>query len=81
MSSEIVRALLVFVGAAVVDFLWAGYVTSAAKHRPTPASLYSAAIVGVNGAITLVWINEPRLLVAFAFGAFAGTYVKLRWFS
>jgi len=78
---DITRGLLVFFGAAILDFLWAGYVTATAKHRAVPAATYSAVIVWVNGALVLVWIHEPVMLGVFGLGAFAGTYLKLRWFA
>ena len=71
----IVRILIAFVGMAVVDFAFARYTYAMAHKRPFEGASYAAALLVIQGAIVLVYVQDPWMLIPAAAGAFLGTYI------
>ena len=67
------KAVLVFLLTAGLDFLWASYIQATARGQAVRAGLYSAAIVAASGVTTLVFVTEPIYLIPMCLGAYVGT--------
>ena len=72
-----------FIGAFCVmfalDFVWARYTAAMVEKHAAYAGLYGAGIVVLNGFVTLLYVATPVLLIPACLGAFAGTYIAIRW--
>ena len=75
-----IRFLLVFVSAAVVDWIWAEYIIATSNKQALSAAVYGGVIFLIGAYITMSYVDTPELLVAGALGGFIGTYgcVKYR---
>lgn len=73
------RSILVFLAAAVTDAVWAYYIKHTGAGSRIRASLSSSLIVILGGFITVEYMDDKRLLVAGALGAFCGTYALMYW--
>lgn len=74
-------ALVVFAALFALDFVWARYTNAITAQRELAASLYAAALIILSGIAAVVYTTEPLMLVPAALGAFAGTYVAVKWGS
>lgn len=70
--------IFVFVAMAVADFLWGQYIIATTGQRSIKASVWSASIALVNGAVVIVYVNNHWLILVAAMGAFAGTFASIK---
>jgi len=75
----LVRALLVFVCAVVLDALWALYIRRSAQGQALQASTYATVLLGLGAFNTLSFLDNRWMLIPAAAGAFLGTYVTVVW--
>ncbi len=73
------RSALVFLAAFVTDAVWAYYIKHTGSGNLLQASFSSSLIVLLGGFITVEYMDDKRLLIAGALGAFCGTYGLMRW--
>lgn len=73
----VVRFISVFSLMTIVDFCWAYYTKSVAKHHKWRASLASSAICAMGSLVTLAYVEDHRFLVASILGCFAGTMLAM----
>lgn len=66
-----------FVGMAALDFVWARYTYHLVKKNPCAAGVYSSLIVLLNGVCTIMYVDDPHLLIAAVLGAFVGTVIAV----
>ena len=74
----LVRSFFVFLAAVVTDATWAYYIKHTGRGNLIQASLSSSFIVLLGGFITVEYMDDKRLLLAGALGAFCGTYFLMR---
>jgi len=61
------------------DVLYAYYIQSVQNAQALRASLWAAILYILGGIVVIGYINNPWLLVPSVLGAFAGTYVGVRY--
>lgn len=69
------KSLLAFFGMVALDFVWARYVISLTKKHAVVGSTYAAAIMLLNGVVTLTYVSDPWMILPAAAGAFIGTFI------
>lgn len=72
------KYLVVLIGATVLDFIWAAYITSVAAKFPIRAACWSALIGLTGGALTLSYVGDPWMLLPMGVGFWLGTYISVR---
>lgn len=70
--------LATFVLVALLDYLWALYMTAAGEGRRFAAASWAAALYVVGAGATLAFINHPVAIAFAALGSFAGTYFGVK---
>lgn len=73
------KSVLVFVTAAIVDVLWALYIRRTAQGAATPAAVYASLLFLAGAYNTMSYMAEPWLLVPLVLGAGVGTYGVVRY--
>lgn len=68
-------ALLVFLGAVVLDYVCAVYIQSTSDRRPVKAALAAGGLTLANSLVTILYVGEHWLVLPFAAGGVVGTYV------
>lgn len=56
-----------------LDFIWAKYTAYIVAQRPYAAGFAAALIMVCNGVVTLIYVQDPSMLIPAALGAFTGT--------
>jgi hypothetical protein len=72
------QSVFIFVAMAISDFLWAQYIIATTNQRSLKASIWSASIALVNGAVILTYVKSPWLILVAAAGAFVGTFLSIK---
>lgn len=80
MLATLMQGAAVLVGMTILDFVWARYTAACAEKKAMLASLNASGIMILNGLVTIVYVNEPRMIVPAVVGAFIGTYLSI-WMS
>ena len=75
------RAAAVFLLVTLLDVVWALYIAQVSRGKPLLSAFTSAIIALLSGAAVVIYVREPPMLAAAVAGAFAGTYVAVRWMS
>lgn len=70
-----IRVFLIYF---VLDFVWAAYTISVGEGKAMPASISAAGIIVLSGIGTIVYVNDPWLLVPAALGAAVGTWTAMQ---
>jgi hypothetical protein len=70
--------LAVFVMAAALDALWAGYIAAVVKRRAFKAGLLSGALYCLAQAGTYLVMHNPLLILPGAVGAVCGTWAMIK---
>lgn len=74
LSNVYTRSVGVCVGTAVSDFVWTKYIGNIAGGSKLEAATWGAVVIVLGAYIVLSYVNDKRLIVAAALGAFIGTY-------
>lgn len=77
MREFITRALGVTFMMAVLDAAYALWALATAGNSPLMSSAMASAIIVLSGGVTLAYVNDKRMLVPAAIGAFVGTYLTV----
>ena len=72
------KSLLAFSGMVALDFVWARYVISLNKKHIAVGSSYAAAIMLLNGVVTLTYVSDPWMILPAAAGAFEAESLAAR---
>lgn len=72
------KPLAVFAVMVVLDVVWAKYIRATAEKRRWPAASMAGLLVLLGGFNTLAFVDDPRMILPAALGAFAGTWVACR---
>ena len=69
--------ILVFVATMITDALWTVCVSSIAKNQKYKASISSMLLALFAGAMVLLYVYNPWLLIPQALGGGLGTYLTV----
>lgn len=75
----ILESILVFFSMFVVDVLYAVYLKSIENNRPVFASMMATIVFFVASIATIGYVDNHWLLIPACLGAFAGTYVGVKY--
>lgn len=68
-----------FFSMVILDIVWAYYTSAVAAKRPALAGTFASAIMLFTAAVTVSYVQDPRLLPVVMAGAFVGTYLAVRF--
>jgi hypothetical protein len=66
----------VFLLVAFLDFMWAQYIKHTAVADALKSASYSMAIYLLGCLVTIAYVEDHKMMVPCALGAFAGTYLS-----
>mgnify|MGYP006298607437 CR=1 FL=1 len=72
-------AATVFGVYVVFDILYALYVFCVSRQQAIRASAISAVMYSLSAYGVMTYLHNPVYLLAVAAGAFAGTYIAVKW--
>ena len=73
------KFFLVFFATAVTDVVWALYIRQTSHGNALKSAIWAALII-LFGAFTVVsYVNNTRMLIPAALGAFFGTFATVWW--
>lgn len=70
---------LVFLAMTALDFVYAEWAKACADRRPMAASLYAALLILLAGYVTRSYVEDAWMLIPACLGAFAGTWLSVRF--
>ena len=70
--------VLIFLGMALIDIMWAKYMQHANRGDRLIASLYSMMLFLITSGTVLIYTDDPMILPWGAAGAFLGTFIGIR---
>lgn len=65
----------------VLDLVWAKYTAHVIAKRAFWSASYAAGLICLSGGAAVLYTQSPALLIPAALGAWAGTFVAVRWWS
>jgi hypothetical protein len=74
----IIKWPVVFVLAAVLDYLWAKYIQFTSDGKRLAAASFSALIAMWGGLLSIGYIQDNWLLAPMVVGYFVGTYLSVK---
>lgn len=75
----LIKSTIVFAALFALDFVWAKYTTAITAKRPMLASSFASVIILLSGGAAIGYTTEPLMLIPAMAGAFAGTWVAVRY--
>jgi hypothetical protein len=72
------RFAAVVVMAALTDVVWVHYIQNVTAKRAAAAGIYNVGIVLCSAFVVVSYIEHRILLLAYALGAFLGTFVAVK---
>lgn len=73
------RFLRVFLLMTVLDVTYAAYVIAATAHQVIASGAWAAILIVLSGLLTRAYVEDKRLLIPAALGAFVGMAAAV-WF-
>lgn len=73
--NECLKALAIFLGAGLLDAVWAKYIQAAAKGNKLWAANWSLGIYMLGSVITLTYVADHWMIIPAALGSWVGTYL------
>lgn len=73
------KAFGIFVLVTLLDFLWAQYIKHTANAEALKSASYAALISLMGCMVTISYVDDRRMIVPAALGAFVGTYASARF--
>jgi subtilase family serine protease len=70
-------AVAVFCGTFVSDYIWAKYIASITTATPMVAGIWAVATIVLGAFVVLSYVNDRRMIIPAAIGAFFGTYFAI----
>jgi uncharacterized membrane protein YeaQ/YmgE (transglycosylase-associated protein family) len=67
-----------FVGYAVIDYVFVHWTLATVNDKWFTSGVTSAILVAVQGAVILLYVNNPWSIAAASAGAFAGTVIAMK---
>lgn len=75
----IASAAIVFAAMFALDYVWAFYTRAVTSGTPSAAGAWAVAIVIFNATVTLGYVQSAWMILPAAAGAFAGTFIAVRF--
>ncbi len=75
LSNVYIRGLLVFLATAITDWVWARYVGGIASQASLVAANWSVLVIVLGAFVVVSYVNDKRLILPAAIGAWIGTYI------
>lgn len=72
-------SLVVFSVSAVVDAVWAKYITTAASGKAFSAAIWSSLIVACGSFVTVQYVANRWMILPAIAGGFVGTYLMMKF--
>lgn len=72
-----VRCISVCGATAVSDWVWANYMLGVTNRLALEASLWASAVIVLGAFVVLSYVDDKRLVIPAAIGAFIGTYLAV----
>lgn len=72
------KIVLVFILVALVNFLWANYISHVSRTNSLMAALYGTAISLFGNVATVIYISDNRMIIPAAIATFIGTYFSVK---
>lgn len=72
------KFIIAFLCYAILDYVWAKYTLHVTARRAMVASSFAVAINMLSGAATIIYVDDPRALIATSLGAFIGTWFAVK---
>jgi hypothetical protein len=73
------EAALVFVGMFILNVLWSRYIPAVSKGLALEAALLDMGLIFVSGYTTILYVQNPVLLISALVGGGLGCYVTVKW--
>ena len=73
-SNVWIKAVAVCLSMLISDFTWAKYIATVAAHSSLAAAIYGVIVVVLGAYIVVSYVEDKRLIIPAAIGAFIGTY-------
>jgi len=73
------QIIMAFVSMFLLDVVFALYTKSVIANRPTMAGVCAAGIMLCNTVMVINVVDNHWMVIPVMLGAFAGTWVALRW--
>lgn len=73
------KHILVFFAAGVVDSIWALYIMACADKTPVKAALWGATVMAIGAFITITYVDDHSYLPTAIIGGTIGTYLTVRF--
>lgn len=67
------KFFIAFLCYLILDYVWAKYTLKVMDRHAVHAGLYAVAINMLAGGATIIYVDDPRALIATSAGAFIGT--------
>jgi hypothetical protein len=74
---DLLKALLVFLGAGLTDVVWVLYIRRAGEGKAVSAGFLSMLIILFGAYITIEYVGNHWYLLPAVLGAFVGTYLTV----
>jgi len=68
----------VFALVAFLDFMWAQYIKHTAKANALKSASYSMTVYLLGCLVTITYVEDHKMMIPCALGAFAGTYISAK---
>lgn len=72
-----IRCISVGSATALSDWVWANYMLGVTSRMALEASLWASAVIILGAFVVLSYVDDKRLIIPAAIGAFIGTYLAL----
>lgn len=73
------KALLVFGLVFALDFVWTVYIAAVADKKPLKSAFWSTGTILLGGLAAVEYVKDPWMLIPAGLGAFAATYIAVRY--
>lgn len=74
----IIKYVGVFALVAFLDFMWAQYIKHTAAADALKSASYSMSIYLLGCVVTIAYVEDHKMMVPCALGAFVGTYLSAK---
>lgn len=70
-----------FGAVALADIVWVGYIRCIAAGQHLAAAFTAVLIILLSAFVTIRYVEDRKMLVPAALGAFVGTLISSWWFT
>lgn len=78
-DADVTNYLLIFAGVLVIDIVYTRYLHAIYQQQVIAACCWASTVTSISGMIIINYTSSLWSIVAAALGAFAGTYVSMKF--